>query len=148
LLRVDFAFGAHDRIAQAVRTTERHVSKGTTLMVFCDDDQRLERYDQQLWALEDTAFVAHERLTPHALEGLKVYLIDTASWPLLSAKLTHSAYQSSWLLNLADHLPPEPQALSRILEVVGPEDDDREKARVRWRQYQKLGADLHSHRLT
>jgi DNA polymerase-3 subunit chi len=148
LLRVDFAFGAHDRIAQAVRTTERHVSKGTTLMVFCDDDQRLERYDQQLWALEDTAFVAHERLTPHALEGLKVYLIDNESWPLLSAKLMTSAYQSSWLLNLADHLPPEPQALSRILEVVGTEDDDREKARVRWRQYQKLGADLHSHRLT
>ena len=148
MLRVDFAFGAHDRIAQAVRTTERHVSKGTTLMVFCDDDQRLERYDQQLWALEDTAFVAHERLTPHALEGLKVYLIDNESWPLLSAKLMTSAYQSSWLLNLADHLPPEPQALSRILEVVGTEDDDREKARVRWRQYQKLGADLHSHRLT
>jgi DNA polymerase-3 subunit chi len=148
LLRVDFAFGAHDRIAQAVRTTQRHVNKGTPLMVFCDDEQRLERYDYQLWALEDTAFVAHERLTPHALEGLKVYLVDTESWPLLPAKLATVPYQSAWLLNLADQLPPEPQALSRILEVVGPEDDDREKARMRWRQYQRLGADLHSHRLT
>lgn len=147
MLRVDFAFGAHDRIAQAVRTTQRHVSKGTPLMVFFDDEQRLERYDQQLWALEDTAFVAHERLSPHALEGLKVYLIDSASWSLLPAKLATVPYQSAWLLNLADQLPPEPQALSRILEVVGPEDDDREKARVRWRQYQQLGADLHSHRL-
>lgn len=148
MLRVDFAFGAHDRIAQAVRTTERHVRKGTPLMVFCDDEQRLDRYDQQLWALEDTAFVAHERLTAHALEGLKVYLIDTASWPLLSAKLATAPYQSAWLLNLDDQLPPEPQALSRILEVVGPDDDDREKARKRWRQYQQLGADLHSHRLS
>lgn len=148
MLRVDFAFGAHDRIAQAVRTTQRHVNKGTPLMVFCDDEQRLERYDYQLWALEDTAFVAHERLTPHALEGLKVYLVDTESWPLLPAKLATVPYQSAWLLNLADQLPPEPQALSRILEVVGPEDDDREKARMRWRQYQRLGADLHSHRLT
>jgi DNA polymerase-3 subunit chi len=148
LLRVDFAFGAHDRIAQAVRTTQRHVDKGTPLMVFCDDEQRLERYDDQLWALEDTAFVAHERLSPHALEGLKVYLVDTESWPLLPAKLATVPYQSAWLLNLADQLPPEPQALSRILEVVGPEDDDREKARIRWRQYQRLGADLHSHRLT
>lgn len=148
MLRVDFAFGAHDRIAQAVRTTQRHVDKGTPLMVFCDDEQRLERYDDQLWALEDTAFVAHERLSPHALEGLKVYLVDTESWPLLPAKLATVPYQSAWLLNLADQLPPEPQALSRILEVVGPEDDDREKARIRWRQYQRLGADLHSHRLT
>ena len=142
MLRVDFAFGAHDRIAQAVRTTQRHVNKGSPLMVFCDDEQRLERYDQQLWALEDTAFVAHERLSPHALEGLKVYLIDTESWPLMLTKLTIKPYESAWLLNLADKLPPKPQALSRILEVVGPEDGDREKARVRWRQYQQMGAEL------
>ena len=148
MLRVDFAFGAHDRIAQAVSTTQRQVEKGTPLMVFCDHEQRLERYDQQLWALEDTAFVAHERLAPGATEGLKVYLIDTQNWSLLTAKLATTPYHSAWLLNLADRLPPEPQLFKRILEVVGQDDDDRDKARLRWREYQKLGAELHSHRLT
>lgn len=147
MLRVDFAFGAHDRIAQAVSTTQRQVQKGTPLMVFCDNAPRLDRFDLQLWALVDTGFVAHERLTPDAPEDLKVYLIDPQTWPRLSAKLATTAFESAWLLNLSDQLPPEPQQFQRILEVVGQDEDDREKARLRWRQYQQLDAELHSHRL-
>jgi len=148
LLRVDFAFGAQNRVAQAVRTTQRQVQKGTRLMVFCDDEQRLDQYDQQLWALDDAAFIAHERLTPCAREGLMVYLIDTKSWPLLLSKLAAPPHQGAWLLNLAHDPPPQAQQLQRILEVVSLEDEDREKARLRWRFYQEIGAELHSHRLS
>lgn len=147
MLRVDFAFGATDRVVQAVRTTQRQTDKGTPLMVFCADAQRLERYDQQLWALDDTAFLAHERLSPVAPEDLMVYLIDLQNWPQLLRKLATGPYQSAWLLNLDNDLPPEPLAFERILEVVSHDDEDREKARARWRHYQQLGAQLHSHRL-
>ncbi|MFO7746823.1 MAG: DNA polymerase III subunit chi [Orrella sp.] len=148
MLRVDFAFDAHDRVAQAVRTTLRQVGRGTPIMVFCDDKARLDRYAQQLWAQqEDTGFMAHERLTPEATEGLSVYLIDTSLWPLLASKLTTEPYQQSWLLNLDDAPPPEAGIFQRVLEIVSQEPEEREYARERWRFYQELGAQIHSHRL-
>jgi len=63
MTRVDFAFNADARVAQAARSTLKHVARGARLFVYCDDPERLNAFDQALWTVEDTGFVPHEPLT-------------------------------------------------------------------------------------
>jgi DNA polymerase-3 subunit chi len=161
LLRVDFAFDAHDRVTQAVSTTLRQVGRGTPILVLCDDEARQQRYTRELWTQQaDTQFVVHEPLAAdttnttigatganNATDRLMVYLLNTESWPLLANKLSEPFYSQSWLLNLNDNPPPDLAVFERILEIVSQDPEEREQARQRWRFYQERGADLHAHRL-
>lgn len=142
-MRVDFAFNADDRIAQAVRTTVKQVARGERVIVYCPLPARLTAYDNRLWSLEDTIFIAHERLDQSARPGLSVYLVDDQCWEQAQPLLAGGA----WLLNLHDDCPALPNPAQRILEVVSSDEADRVQARARWRRYQQAGLQLHAHQL-
>jgi len=149
LLRVDFAFDAHDRVNQAVSTTLRQIGRGTPILVLCDDEARQQRFSRELWTQQaDTQFLAHEQLAKEATDGLKVYLLDTNRWPLVANKLAEPSYRASWLLNLNETPPPDLAVFERILEIVSQDPQEREQARERWRFYQDHGADIRAHRLS
>jgi len=142
MARVDFAFGASDKLSQACQTTLRQYLAGKTLLVFCSDAERLKDFDQKLWAVDDAAFV------PHVMAGdplAAVTPVILASDNL--AQIMASAPLGTWLLNLDDHCPPDAGIMTRILEIVSDEDTDKAAARARWRIYLAAGHDLRSHRL-
>jgi len=143
MTRVDFAFNADARVAQAARSTLKHVARGARLFVYCDDPERLNAFDQALWTVEDTGFVPHEPLTDGVDADVPVYLVDQANWPLVAAR----AAPTDWLVNLDDDCPPETTLFNRVLEIVSQDENDRHQARTRWRQYQAMGLDLHAHQL-
>ncbi len=143
MTRVDFAFNASSRVDQAALSTLRHVARGARVFVYCDDPPRLKQFSERLWALDETSFVPHERLQAQASDGLSIYLVDQANWPLLAARVN----QDDWMLNLDDQCPPEATLFSRVLEVVSQAPDDKELARARWRQYQAIGLTLQGHQL-
>lgn len=143
MARVDFAFGASDRVTQAARTTLRHVAKGARVFAYSTQAPRLESFDQALWTIDDIAFVPHEPLGERATPGLRVYLVNAQSWGLLRETIG----PGDWLLNLDDDCPPSIEGIDRVLEIVTEDDLDRELARTRWRHYQQLGAELHAHKL-
>jgi DNA polymerase-3 subunit chi len=142
MARVDFAFGASDKLSQACQTTLRQYLAGKTLLVFCSDAERLKDFDQKLWAVDDAAFV------PHVMAGdplAAVTPVILASDNLDRAIATLST--DAWLLNLDEQCPPSVGTLTRILEIVTEDDADKARARARWRAYQAAGHDLRSHRL-
>ena len=143
MTRVDFAFNASARVAQAAHSTLRHVARGSRLFVYCDDPERMKAFDQALWSVQDISFVPHEMLHDDSAD-LPVFLVDQASWPLVAAR----AKVEDWLVNLDDDCPPEATLFTRVLEIVSRDDHDREQARMRWRQYQAIGVELHAHQLT
>ncbi|AWB33768.1 DNA polymerase III subunit chi [Orrella marina] len=143
-MRVDFAFDAHDRIAQAVRTTEKQVTRGNRVLVYTTDLARLKRYDRALWSLPGATFLAHDILSEDAPPDLPVYLIQDQTGCNLARPLLANGF---WLLNLHDECPPLEQPVTRILEIVSSDDDDRALARNRWRSYQQAGYRLHAHQL-
>ncbi len=59
MARINFAFGAVERISQACQTTLKQYLAGQKLIVYCSDVERLRQYDQKLWAVNDAAFVPH-----------------------------------------------------------------------------------------
>ncbi len=142
MARVDFAFGAADKLSQACQTTLRQYLAGQTLVVFCSDLPRLKSFDQKLWAIDDAAFVPHvmadDPMAPHTP-------VILASENL--AQVLEHAPHGTWLLNLDDQCPPDTGNITRILEIVSDEDEDKAGARARWRSYQSAGHDLRSHRL-
>lgn len=143
-MRVDFAFDAHERISQAVRTTVKQVSRGNRILVYCDEISRLNQFDAALWSLPGTAFIAHEFLGGDEQPDLPVYLVDAGMDWQASCDLLGTGF---WLLNLSDDCPPLTQPIPRILEIVSADPQDRALARSRWRIYQQAGYALHAHQL-
>jgi len=144
MTRVDFAFGARDRLKQAAETTGRQVRKGARVFVYSPDSQRLKAYGQLLWTLDETSFVPHEALGSGLDDHTPVYLVGETEWSLLQPVVR----DTDWLINLADDCPPDVQFLSRVLEIVSQDAVDAEQARARWRHYQTLGLELHAHKLS
>jgi DNA polymerase III subunit chi len=142
--RVDFAFDAHMRLAQAISSTLRHVARGSRLFVYCNNPQIMAQFDEALWSADEIAFVAHEKLSQTDIEHLQVLMVDQTNWSLLHEVVR----DDDWLLNLDDNCPPEVTLFTRVLEIVSTEPLDKDCARLRWKHYQSAGLDLQAHRLT
>src|SRR3546814_13713100 len=57
--RIDFAFGAPDRLRMACEVVRKHYVSGRPLLVYTQDTQRLARFDRLLWGFDAQAFVPH-----------------------------------------------------------------------------------------
>lgn len=139
MARIDFAFGAPDRLRMACDVVFKHYGKGRRLVVYCADAALLERFDLMLWGFEATAFV------PHVDAGDPL----AAQTPvLLSGKPLPpppGPPPAPWLVNLDKHCPPGAEQYERILEIVSQDEESVAAARRRWRQYKSEGHDLHAH---
>ena len=142
-MRIDFAFGAPDRLRTACQTAHKQHQAGRRLVVYCGDGARLSAFDRMLWALDDISFVPHVLATDPLASDTPVLL--TAADPAGALPADQAA--EAWLINLDDACPPGYDGYARLLVVVSGEAHDRQSARQRWRAYQAAGHDLHSHDL-
>jgi DNA polymerase-3 subunit chi len=147
MTRIDFAFGAPDRLRMACQVVRKRVLAGQRLVVYCKDGSRLAAFDRMLWAFDDTAFVPHVLANDPLAAETPVVL--TAGDPLQAAQAAGQPDQPQpWLLNLDDDCPPGFDAFERLLEIVSDEPDDKQAARHRWRTYQTAGHAPQSHDLS
>jgi DNA polymerase-3 subunit chi len=142
MARIDFAFGAQDRLAQACQTVLRQYLAGQRVLVYCPDLTRLQTFDRQLWAVQDTAFVPHVFSDNPAASQTAVLLVQNELLTALKL-VTHEA----WLVNLSDQCPETLGEISRVLEIVSEDEADKEAARKRWADYKAAGHELKAHRL-
>lgn len=147
MTRIDFAFGAPDRLRMACQVVRKRVLAGQRLVVYCKDGSRLAAFDRMLWAFDDTAFVPHVLANDPLAAETPVVL--TAGDPLQAAQAAGQPDQPQpWLLNLDDDCPPGFDAFERLLEIVSDDPDDKQAARQRWRTYQTAGHVPQSHDLS
>ncbi|NYT62201.1 DNA polymerase III subunit chi [Alcaligenaceae bacterium] len=140
MARIDFAFGAPDRLRMACEVIRKHYLAGRKLVVYTQDKQRLARIDRLLWGFDATAFIPHVHADDPLAEQTAVLL--TPSAPVAPA--FEGALQP-WLINLDLGCPPGTEGFERVLEIVSNHDDDKLAARERWRQYKEAGHALHAH---
>ncbi len=134
-VRVDFAFGAANRLLKACDVTRKQVAAGRRLIVFTTNAARLAKFDRLLWQFESTAFVPHVMSDDPLAACTPVLLEPRAPDPAL-------ANDNTWLLNLDTECPPAGGQFARILEIVSDHPEDRAAARQRWRTYQEAGHEL------
>jgi DNA polymerase-3 subunit chi len=142
MTRIDFAFGATDRLRAACQVARKRYLAGQRLIVFCRDNTRLSAFDRLLWTFDDTSFVPHVWATDVLAANTPVVLTTESPSHLLP---DHS--EESWLMNLDDQCPPSFDGFTRLLEVVSTLPEDVQAARQRWREYQAAGHTLHGHDL-
>ena len=143
MARIDFAFGATEKIAQACQTTLKQYLAGHKLLVYCSDATRLKAFDTKLWAVEPTAFVPHVMVTDPLAEQTPIWLVSSDLDQALAR-----APADAWLLNLDEGCPPALGNTARVLEIVSEDEEDKTAARARWAQYKAAGHELKAHRLT
>jgi DNA polymerase-3 subunit chi len=143
MARIDFAFGATEKIAQACQTTLKQYLAGHKLLVYCSDAARLKAFDNKLWAVEPTAFVPHVMANDPLAEQTPIWLVSGDL-----AQALARAPAEAWLLNLDELCPPALGNTARVLEIVSEGEDDKAAARARWAQYKAAGHELKAHRLT
>lgn len=140
--RVDFAFGAPNRLRTACQVVRKHYLAGRKLIIYHSDPRSLQRFDRMLWGFEPDAFVPHV-LVDHPLAAQTPILLSSQD-PLPH----HQALPNqAWLLNLDSHCPPSASHFQRILEIVSEQEQDKQAARQRWRQYQQWQYDVRAHQI-
>ncbi len=141
MARIDFAFGATDRLHMACQVIRKHYLAGRRLLVYADDAGLLERLDLMLWGFEPTAFIPHVYQDDDDADQTPILL--TSSEPLATAGSTDAP--PPWLVTLATNCPANAAQFERILEIVSQDSDDVLAARQRWVRYKADGHDLYAH---
>ncbi len=140
---IDFHFNTPDRLEYACRLIRKIVNAGQAnaaapLVVFCQDEDRLQQFDDLLWQFSPTDFIPHVRATDPLAKDTPVLLTaDDARLPV-----------HHLLLNLDDAPPPFFSRYVRLLEVVSLLDDDKLKARERFTFYRDRGYAMTRHDLS
>ncbi|MFC3339511.1 DNA polymerase III subunit chi [Paracandidimonas soli] len=141
--RIDFAFGAPNRLRTACQVVHRHYLAGRSLLVYGCNAETLQAFDRLLWSFEPTAFIPHA-FAPEAETG-QACVVLCSSPPLAEAERLFS--DLPWLINLDLACPPGFERFERILEIVSSQPEDRNAARERWRQYVAAGITPRAHDL-
>jgi len=137
---VAFHFGAPDRLIYACRLLRKASASGARLLVHADAAMAAA-LDTALWGVGATDFVTHcdAQADAHMLSR--------------SAVVLHSSGPIQWdasrpvLINLADDVPQGFEQFQRVIEVVSTDEQDRNRARMRWKQYTECGYVISRHDL-
>ena len=138
-----FHFGAPDKVAYACRLLRKAVGSGVRVLVVADT-QTTTRLDAALWSVSPTDFVAHcdSSATEEVQRRSAVLLVDDSD-----TALAQRAQNYSVMVNLTAEVPEGFQAFERVIVVVSVDEDDRERARRRWKRYTALGLAIQKHDL-
>lgn len=139
MTEVAFHFNAPDKLAYACRLLRKAVGGGARVVVTAPADA-LARLDNLLWTFSQTDFIAHVRqpAEPRVLAASPVVLTESPGQELPHRQV---------LVNLGAELPAGFDRFERVIEVVSLDEDDRQQARGRWKQYTERGYTIVRHDL-
>lgn len=140
--RVDFAFGAPDRLRMACEVVRKHYAAGRPLVVYTQNSQLMGRFDRLLWSFEPDAFIPHVDAADPLAPQTPVIFTTTPPMPDMHAG---HAQAPVWLINLDADIPPTAGHFPRILEVIDNKPAEVAAARQRWRAYKQDGHELFAH---
>jgi len=126
-------------MAYACRLLRKAVGNGASVVVTGSSDT-LQQLDLALWTFSSTDFVPHCHMDSDA--GV------VAASPILLAPSLEAVPQRKVLLNLGESVPDGFERFERVIEVVSLDQQDRQLARARWKQYTDRGHAITRHDLT
>ncbi|MEN9995446.1 MAG: polymerase subunit chi [Pseudomonadota bacterium] len=133
MTQVDFHFNAPDKWLYSSRLLRKANAQGKRVGVWCDADSG-HRLNQSLWQLAATDFVSHCLISDSPERVSRSSIVMAEDWTALRQLPKLDVY-----LNLNHSVPSDLNQLARLIEVVGPDEDDKGNARQRWKHYTQLG---------
>ena len=139
MTEVAFHFNAPDPVAYVCRLLRKAVASGAKLVVTGSPDG-LQQLDRALWTFSAVDFV------PHCFLASETYVV--AASPVILSTSTVGVPHQQVLVNLGQRVPEGFERFERVIEVVGLDDEDRQLARSRWKQYADRGYAITRHDLS
>jgi DNA polymerase III subunit chi len=134
LTKVFFYHGAADKLAAACHLLGKAHAHGKTMLVYAPSDEQAQQIDRLLWTYSALGFVPHCRAdSPLAAET-----------PIVIASRPEQLQACERLMNLGPEMPPDLGRFPHLIEVVGQDDEDRQPARRRFREYKAQGLEIDS----
>lgn len=121
------------RLATACRIAEKAFEQGLRVAVRTASPGETAEIDDLMWTFADRSFV------PHGVWPAEPEF--AAATPVLIGNSTLPESHRDVLINLAGDAPAELSGYARICEVVGGDEESKQRARVRWRAYRSLGCE-------
>jgi DNA polymerase-3 subunit chi len=138
MTRIDFYFNAPDKLGVAAKLAQKAYASKARLLIFSRDAQTIGEIDRRLWAIPPTGFL------PHCRAGDAL----AAETPVLLSCDPEALPHHDVLLNLDDERPANFSRFERLLEIVSRDDeDDRARARTRFKFYKDRGYEIRSNDL-
>ena len=137
MTEVSFHFNVPDKLAYSCRLLRKAVRRGARVAVLAQA-QDLAQLDRALWELAPTEFLSHciaGSAGPAVLGASAVVLCDSVA----------QAGHDQVLLNLDADVPAGFERFGRLIELVGCDDGDRERSRLRWKHYTARGYSISRH---
>lgn len=134
MTRIEFFFNVEDKLKKVAELSEKAVMKQRRLMVFAPDQDTAQMLGNMLWTQSPTSFLPHCKVTDEMAEHTPV-IID---WQ--GDKLPHHDV----LINLQVSHPPFFSRFTRLIEIVGQEEQDKLEARKRYKFYRDRGYEMRS----
>jgi len=133
--KVDFylltATDTRTRLTTVCRLAEKAFEQGLKVAVRTSSPGETAEVDDILWTFADRSFVPHGVWpAEHEFAAATPVLIGSSALPD-----THRDV----LFNLAPDAPADVSGYARICEVVGGDEQSRQRARLRWRAYRDAG---------
>jgi DNA polymerase-3 subunit chi len=137
MTEVAFHFNAPDKLGYACRLLRKAVANGAKVVV-TGDPGLLRELDTALWTFSPLDFV------PHCYGAASAPAVADAS-PVVLADSARMAPHQQVLVNLGATVPEGFERYERLIEVVTPEEADRQQARQRWKHYADRGYAITRH---
>lgn len=138
MTQIDFYTHVEDKLKTACALAGKAHARGLKVTVFCPDANTAQRFDRMLWTTPPTGFVPH-CAPADALAPETPVIVDFQGEKLLNDGV---------LLNLRPDEPSFFSRFQRLIEIVGLDDEDRARARERFRFYRDRGYDIRTHDLS
>ncbi len=138
MTQIDFYANVGDKLRTACTLSAKAVAQGLKVFVCCPDAETAQRFDRMLWTNPALGFTPH--CTPrHPLAAVTPVLFDCGD---------ETPSHDEVLINLRADSPAFFSRFRRLIEIVGLDEDDKVKARERFRHYRDRGYELRTHDLS
>lgn len=135
MTRVDFIFNVEDKVDQAILVLQTQLRKGRQVTVHVADEVEATALDQALWEYSAVSFL------PHCMASHEA----ASETPVLIHWQPQALLQHDVLLNLQSVTPTFFSRFTRLVEIVGRDDLDKQQARERFKFYRDRGYEINSY---
>lgn len=141
MTRVDFyILSEHSRRSMKqilCSVTAKAYGHGHKIYVHTENNDQASQIDDLLWTCQDISFL------PHGQAGIA----DQEKTPILIGHTDPPVELHDIIINMTNTVPLFFGRFDRLIEIVSPSPDQRDKARERYRFYQERGYTLNTHEL-
>jgi DNA polymerase-3 subunit chi len=131
LTKIQFFFNVSDRLKLVTDIVKRRLLQKKTSLVFCNDAQELVKLSESLWGSNDLNFI------PHLINS-------TDQYHQITLTDNEVDFMDDTIINYSNLSIDGFQRYLKLIEIVSNDDDEKIKARKRYKFFSECGYKIES----